>query len=63
MAAQLEHPCFKGHPRAGGVFLKNHGQGLALEIIPVDVVLLLVLQLVRRIQDQGDVFLGQIQQL
>ena len=33
VAPQLEHPGLKGHPGAGGVLFKDHGQGLALQIV------------------------------
>ena len=63
MAPQLEHPRLEGDTGPGGVLLEDHGQGLALEVVLVDVVLGLIFQLVRRVQDGHDVLLGQVQQL
>ena len=63
VAAQLEHARLKGDAGAGGVLLKDHGQGLAMEIVVDDAVLLVIFQLVRRVQDVQNVLLGQVQQL
>ena len=63
MAPQLVHPRLEGDTGAGGVLLKDHGQGLALEVVLVDVVLGLIFQLVRRVQDGDDILPGQVQQL
>ena len=60
---QLVHTHLEGHPGAGGVLLKDHGQGLAPQLVVGQAVLLAVLHLVRRVQDLVDVLGGQVQQL
>ena len=61
MAPQLVHANLKRHSGAGGVFLEDHGQGFAFEIVVGNAMLLAVLHLVRRIQNLGNVLPGQIQ--
>ena len=63
VAPQLEHPHLEGHPGPGGVLLKDHRQGLALQDLVVDAVLLVVFQLVRQVQDLTDLLPAQVQQL
>ena len=54
---------FHAAVQAGGVFFKDHGQSLALEIVVGQAVLLVVLHLVSHVEDLGDLLPGQIQQL
>ena len=63
VAAQLEHTRLKGHPGAGGVLLKNHSQGLALQIVVGQAVLLIIFHLVSGIQNLHNISSGQVQQL
>ena len=63
VSPQLVHARLEGDAGAGGVLLKDHGQGLALEVVLVDVVLGLILQLVRCVQNGDDILPGQVQQL
>ena len=62
VASQLEHPYLEGYPGAGRVFGEDHGQGLALQDLMGDTVLLVVLELVRQIQDLIDLLPTEIQQ-
>jgi hypothetical protein len=63
VAAQLVHTGLKGDTGTGGVLLKNHGQGLALELIVSNAMLLAKFQLVGGVQDLQDLLAGQVQQL
>ena len=63
VAAELVHPHLEGHPGPGGVFFKDHGQSLALEIVVGQAVLLVVLHLVGHVEDVVDVLAGKVQQL
>ena len=63
VTAHLIGPHLKGHTGPGGIFLKNHGQGLAFQAVVGQAVLLVVLHLVGHVQDLGNVLPGQVQQL
>ena len=63
VAAHLVGSHLEGHPGPGGVFLKDHGQGLALQAVVGQAVLLVVLHLIGHVQDLGDFLPGQVQQL
>ena len=63
VAAQLVHPGLKGDAGAGGIFLEDHGQSLALQLIVGDAVFLAEFQLVRGIQDLQNILFRQVKQL
>ena len=53
-AAQLIHAGFEGNSGTGGGLLENHTQGLALQVVMLDAVLLLIFELIGQVQDLGD---------
>ncbi len=63
VAPQLEHAHLKGYPGPGGVLGKDHRQGLSFQYLVGDAVLLVVLELIRQVQDLMDLLPAQIQQL
>ena len=60
MPPQLIHAHLKGDPGPGGGFLKDHPQGLALEMGVGNAVFLLVFQLIRQVQDIDDLLAGKV---
>ena len=63
MAAQLVHAGLEGDAGPGGIFLKDHGQGLPFQNIVWQAVGLVILHLVGHIQNVADILAGEIQQL
>ena len=59
-APQLIHAHLKGDPGPGGRFLKDHPQGLALEMMMGNAVFLLVFQLIRQVQNVDDLLAGKV---
>ena len=63
LAPKLVDARLKGDAGAGGILLKDHGQGLARQDLVLDAVLEVVFELVRQVQDLADIVPAQVQQL
>ena len=60
VAPQLVDAHLKADAGAGGGFLENHAQALALEVGVGNAVLCLVFQLVGQVQDVQDLLAGEV---
>ena len=63
LAAELVHTGLKGNACSCGGLLEDHTEGLTLENIVWNAVFLLVLELVGKVQNVGDLFCAEIKQL
>mgnify|MGYP000438452824 CR=1 FL=1 len=63
VAAQLIHAGLKGDTGTGGGLLEDHAKALAFQMTMGNVVLFLILELIRQIEQTDDLFRRAVQQL